>query len=354
MSDASRPLTDGPVTVFMRRRRDRLGRVLVNVPVGALANASADVPHPVLSHAVSLVQERLADMRLPEGPRLVIDPLGGLAPSILQAVWPTPRVPGPAAAVVLADAFPVNEMGMPPRETSPGRGAQTDGLNKSSLLARIVERLTDGRSGGRRREQKRSGVMCAPTTAGRFEGLESGSQSVVIDLGGLGLGWAPAAWFAEMARVLAPGGLYLCVSPGPTTLADLWTAWGRSAPASPFWHDLHDLGDAMAAAGFAAPVAESERLVLTYARSLSALRDLRDFPLRAATGARAPSGLMGQGHRRRLLSALEAQRDPQGRIALKIECVLTHAWKPSLQPDSQVRSGQAREAPVQWHRPRRG
>ena len=354
MSDAPRPLTDGPVTAFMRRRRDRLGRVLVDTWADTWANTSAAIPHPVLAHAVSLVRERLADMRLPEGPRLVIDPLGGMAPSILQAVWPTMQVSGPVAAVGLADAFPVNEMGIPTRETSPGREAQTDGPKGHGLLARIVERLTDGLSGGGRGEQKRSEVMYAPTTAGRFEGLESGSQSVVIDLGGLGLGWAPAAWFAEMARVLAPGGLYLCVSPGPTTLADLWTAWGRSAPVSPFWHDLHDLGDAMAAAGFAAPVAESERLVLTYSRSLSALRDLRDFPVRTAEPAGVSSGLMGQGHRRRLLSALEAQRDPHGRIALRIECVLTHAWKPSPQPDSQVRSGQAREAPVQWHRPRRG
>ena len=346
MPDAPRPLTDGPVNAFMRRRRDRLGWLLAD----ALADASADVPHPVLSHAVGLVRERLADMRLPEGPRLVIDPLGGLAPEILRAVWPPTQAPGPAAAAVLADAFPVREMGMPTRETPAGRGAQTDGPKGRGLFARVVERLTGGLSGGgRRRPQKRSGVMYAPTTEGRFDGLEAGSQSVVIDLGGLGLGWPPGDWFAEMARLLAPGGLYLCLSPGPTTLADLWTAWGRSVPVSPFWHDLHDLGDAMATAGFAAPVAESERLVLTYARSLSALRDLRAFPVRTAERAGVSSGLMGQGHRRQLLAALEAQRDTQGRIALRIECVLTHAWKPSPRADAQVRSGQGRAVPVQWH-----
>lgn len=351
MSDAPRPLTDGPVTAFMRRRRDRLGRVLVDT----WGNTSADIPHPVLTHAVSLVRERLADMRLPEGPRLVIDPLGGLAPSILQTVWPTMQVSGPAAAAVLADAFPVNEMGMSTRETFPGRGAQTDGPKGRGLLARIVERVTDGLSGGGRRDHKRSGGMYAPSATGRFEGVESGSQSAVIDLGGLAVGWSLADWFAEMARLLAPGGLYLCLSPGPTTLADLWMAWGRSVPASPFWHDLHDLGDAMAAAGLAAPVAESERLRLTYTRSLSALRDLRNFPLRTG-GDRAEgvSGLMGQGQRRDLFAALESQRDTQGRIVLSVECVLTHAWKPTPQADAPARSGEARAVPVQWHRPRTG
>ena len=343
MSDAPRPLTDGPVTAFMRRRRDRLGR------------ASADLPHPVLSHAVSLVRERLMDMRLPEGPRLVIDPLGGLTPSILDAVWPTAQASGPVAVVALADAFPVaRAIGLPTHGTPLGRDAQASGQKGRGPLARIVKRLTDGLSGGGRRPQKRSVVMYAPTTAGQFEGLEAGSQSVVIDLGGLGVGWPPGAWFTEMARLLAPGGLFLCLSPGPTTLADLWMAWGRPVPASAFWHDLHDLGDAMAAAGFAAPVAESERLVLTYTRSLSALRDLRDFPLRTAEGSGVSVGLMGQGHRRDLLAALEAQRDREDKLALRIECVLTHAWKPIPQPDSHVRSGEGRAVPVQWHRPRRG
>lgn len=342
MSDDPRPLTDGPVTAFMRCRRDRLGRVL------------ADVPHPVLSHAVSLVRERLKDMRLPEGPRLVIDPLGGVDPSILQAVWPTPETSGPFATA-LADAFPVgSEIGLPARGIPAGLDPQTNGQQGSGPLSRIVQRLTGGLSGIGRRPRKASLVTYAPTTVGRFEGMKAGSQSVVIDLGGLAVGWSPGDWFAEMARLLAPGGLYLCVSPGPTTLADLWTAWGRSVPASPLWHDLHDLGDAMAAAGFAAPVAESERLVLTYARSLSALRDLRDFPLRTADSAGGSAGLMGQGHRHRLLAALEAQRDSEKRILLRIECVLTHAWKPSPRPDAQVRSGEGREVPVQWHRPRDG
>jgi malonyl-CoA O-methyltransferase len=111
----------------------------------------------------------------------------------------------------------------------------------------------------------------------------------------------------------------------------------------------------MASAGLAAPVAESDRLTFSYRQAEQAWADIRDFPVRPhqSTGPMGGQGNGFLGHRtcRRVWAALESQRGEDGRIALGVELVLVHAWKP--EPRQQTGSGRA--DPVQtvtWH-PRR-
>ena len=76
----------------------------------------------------------------------------------------------------------------------------------------------------------------------------------------------PDALFAELRRVLAPRGLLTLTGLGPDTLKELRAAWAQvdgHIRVGEFI-DMHDLGDALVRAGFAAPVLDVERYTLTY------------------------------------------------------------------------------------------
>ncbi|MBV8604013.1 MAG: methyltransferase domain-containing protein [Pelomonas sp.] len=99
--------------------------------------------------------------------------------------------------------------------------------------------------------------------------------------------------------------------------------WPRPAPE---WWDMHDLGDLLVKAGFADPVMDQERVVLRWGSPEALLRDLR-----ALGGNLAPTrfaGLRGRGWHAQLLAALESLRDDEGRLALTLELVQGHAFKP--------------------------
>ena len=100
----------------------------------------------------------------------------------------------------------------------------------------------------------------------------------------LALAWSPdpAVTLREWHRVLEVGGLLMFTSYGPDTLKELRVAFA-AADTAPHVHpfvDMHDLGDALVAAGFADPVMDMDLLTVTYARPEELFRDLR------ATGRR--------------------------------------------------------------------
>jgi malonyl-CoA O-methyltransferase len=82
----------------------------------------------------------------------------------------------------------------------------------------------------------------------------------------------PLPAFREFARVLAPEGLLMFSTLGPDTLKELRAAAGAARVHA--FTDMHDLGDMLVAAGFAAPVMDMELIVIEY-RSSSLLEDLR-------------------------------------------------------------------------------
>jgi malonyl-CoA O-methyltransferase len=116
---------------------------------------------------------------------------------------------------------------------------------------------------------------------------------------------------------------------GPYTLRELGglyadAGWG---PAQAPLTDMHDLGDALVQAGFADPVMDQEMLTLTWSSPQAALEELRQLGANAHP-ARAP-GLRTPRWRRRLLDALAARADAQGRVALGFEIVYGHAFRPA-------------------------
>ncbi len=137
-----------------------------------------------------------------------------------------------------------------------------------------------------------------------------------------------AALFSECMRVLRPGGFLVLSTFGPDTLKELRSAWAGSdsnAHVGRFL-DMHDLGDAMLAAGLKDPVLDVSRYTLTYPDPKAMLRELKGLGATNADTTRQ-RGLTGKARYRRMLDAYEDLR-VDGRIPATWEVVTAHAWGP--------------------------
>lgn len=89
--------------------------------------------------------------------------------------------------------------------------------------------------------------------------------------------------------------------------------------------DMHDLGDALVHTGWAEPVVDMDRIVLTWRHPHDLLSDLR-----ALGGHLSPSQAKHVRSRRWLTDvhqSLEYLRRPDGLFQLEIELILGHAWR---------------------------
>ncbi|MGH6611172.1 MAG: methyltransferase domain-containing protein [Burkholderiaceae bacterium] len=160
--------------------------------------------------------------------------------------------------------------------------------------------------------------------------LPIAAESIDLLFSNLMLHWHPEPHtvFPEWKRVMTVDGLLMFSCFGPDTLKELRAAAVAALPdarAMPFI-DMHDFGDMMVASGFATPVMDAEVITLTYASPQALLREVRALGGNPRDDRRQalPSGRQA----RNLLSALEAQRGKDGRIALTFEVAYGHAWKP--------------------------
>jgi malonyl-CoA O-methyltransferase len=127
--------------------------------------------------------------------------------------------------------------------------------------------------------------------------------------------------------VLETGGLFMFSALGPDTLRELRDCF---AAAGPGWHvrrfiDLHDIGDALGRAGFAAPVMDMEVLTLTYETLDGLFADLRSTGSANAMRGRRRS-LTAPGRMQAVRQAYEALRH-DGRLPATFEVIYGHAWK---------------------------
>ena len=146
----------------------------------------------------------------------------------------------------------------------------------------------------------------------------------------MSLHWAPDAptLMREWQRALVVDGFLMFTTVGPGTLQslrELYRAHGWGTPHAP-WTDMHDQGDMLVEAGFADPVMDQETLRLTFSSPQAALDELRSLGAND-DGARF-AGLRTPRWRERLLDALGARRDAQGRVVFEFEVVYGHAFKP--------------------------
>jgi malonyl-CoA O-methyltransferase len=151
------------------------------------------------------------------------------------------------------------------------------------------------------------------------------ASSIDLLWSNLALPWIPnpQAAFDEWHRVIRPQGLLSFTALGVDSLIELRRAGAKMAP----FPDMHDLGDLLVAAGFAEPVMDVERMVLTYRDAQALLDDVR------ALGGNALRsrfrGLGSRARKQRWLQALESGRGADGLLRLTIELVFGHAWCPA-------------------------
>ena len=135
------------------------------------------------------------------------------------------------------------------------------------------------------------------------------------------------AVFAEIARVLKPGGVLLFSTFGPGTLAELREAWSASdAPGNHVNHffDPHALGSALMHAGLAEPVLDVDRTVIDYPDVLTLMRELKAIGAHNVTRGRA-RGLTGRKRLAAMTQAYETQRR-DGKLPATYEVIHAICW----------------------------
>jgi len=165
---------------------------------------------------------------------------------------------------------------------------------------------------------------------GDIEQMPVASGAAGLVWSNLALQWVnrPQRAFAEIERVLAPGGLLMFSSFGPDTLKELRAAFqGADGHTHVGWFiDMHDVGDALIAQGFSDPVMDMEHVTLTYATVRDLMRDLKCIGARNLTRGR-PMTLSGKSLMAKVAQAYEAFRK-DGKLPATFEVVYGHAWKP--------------------------
>jgi len=135
------------------------------------------------------------------------------------------------------------------------------------------------------------------------------------------------AVFAEIARVLAPGGLLLFSTFGPGTLAELRAAWISSDDASNHvnhFFDAQALGMALMQAQLSEPVLDVDRIVTGYPDAMTLMRELKAIGAHNVTAGRA-RGLTGRRRFAAMVSAYEALRR-DGALPATWEVIHASAW----------------------------
>ncbi len=139
--------------------------------------------------------------------------------------------------------------------------------------------------------------------------------------------------FAEIARVLKPGGALLFSTFGPGTLAELREAWGASdAPGNHVNHffDPHALGRALMQAGLAEPVLDADRTVVDYPDVLTLMRELKAIGAHNVTQGRA-RGLTGRKRLAAMTQAYETRRRG-GKLPATYEVIHGICWGAERRP----------------------
>jgi malonyl-CoA O-methyltransferase len=108
--------------------------------------------------------------------------------------------------------------------------------------------------------------------------LPLADQSVDMVFSNLANYWSndPPALYAEIRRVLRKDGMFLFSTLGPGTFSQLREVWGAVGDAVevPWFADILEVGDALAAAGFAEPAMDAERITLEYSSVESMMQEL--------------------------------------------------------------------------------
>jgi SAM-dependent methyltransferase len=191
-----------------------------------------------------------------------------------------------------------------------------------------------------------------PSLAAADELLPFAPESFDLAVSNLSLHWVNdlPGCLLQIRQTLKPDGLFLAAMLGGDTLQELrdvlleaeLAAHGGAGPrVSPFV-DLRDAGGLLQRAGFALPVADSDRLTVTYGDLPALLRDLRGMGETNALLARPAKPLT----RAALAEADGLYRrrhgDREGRLAATFQVIYLTGWAPHEGQQKALRPGSAR------------
>lgn len=197
------------------------------------------------------------------------------------------------------------------------KGARVIGVDLAPKMAQTAAR--------RRGFFSRSRFLC-----GDAEQLPLANGMADMIISNLAFQWCdPMRVFAEMRRLLAPGGVLLFTSFGPDTLHELRAAWRATDGGTHVHHfvDMHDLGDALVHTGFAEPVMDASMIRMDYGDVSGMLRDLKGIGANNVDDGRR-RGLLGKEAFTRFRQAYEAMAI-DGKIPASYEVVFGTAWAPT-------------------------
>lgn len=191
----------------------------------------------------------------------------------------------------------------------------------------------------------------APSLVADEEFLPFGASCLDLVISNLSLHWAndlPGS-LIQIRHALKPDGLFLGALLGGASLwelrqvllqAESETEGGAGPRVSPF-ADLQDAAGLLQRAGFALPLADRDRITVTYPDIFRLLADLRGMGEANALAARSNHPLT----RRSLLRAAElyqtAHSGPDGKIAATFEILYLTAWTPSESQPQPLKPGSA-------------
>lgn len=179
--------------------------------------------------------------------------------------------------------------------------------------------------------------------------LTPGAHDLVIHA--LAMHWAddPVGQVVQCARALAPDGMFLGLTFGGQTLAELRQALavaeaeatGGLSPRVLPMGEIRDLGAILQRAGLALPVADSVTLTATYADPLALMRDLRAMGETNAMAARLRRPTRRAVIGRTATLYADAHGLPDGRVPATFEIVALTGWAPAPGQPQPLRPGSA-------------
>lgn len=142
--------------------------------------------------------------------------------------------------------------------------------------------------------------------------------------------------FADVLRVLKPGGLFLAVMPGEETLRELRDSLARAelaveggiSPRVLPMLTVKDSGALLQRAGFSEPVVDRDRLTVDYADPLALMADLRAMGETNALVQRRKTPLRRATLAATLAAYTEHHANAEGRVVATFDLVTLTAWKP--------------------------
>jgi len=141
------------------------------------------------------------------------------------------------------------------------------------------------------------------------------------------------AVFAEIKRVLRPGGIFLFSSFGPDSLKELRESWRQvddQVHVNAFV-DMHDIGDSLIRSGLDAPVLNIEYIVLIYDECKQLMRELKNIGAQNINKGRRKT-LTGKQRLGKVFKHYETFRQ-NNKLPATYEVIYGHAWQSDLEKD---------------------